>query len=312
MIRKFRPATPFLTPFLVSSYKNFTDIQLYSQIYPLWTYSYVIALSCFFDKTIITADHYDLTVTNAYGYDHTIPVFILADILRHKPIIVLEGLSYCASYAIVLWCNKIWHMQLMEIIFGLSTASEIAYVSYTYAVVEQKHFKRITSYVRAATLFGKFLAYGSGQLLISMDVVCYLELHKISLGTGCVTLIMACMLPSLSSRMITNKSLRKIDHLDQTYEIHSIERVSLNALPETVDHGLKAYLQDSWKHLMILKRKRTILKWCLWWSLAGCGTYQVQNYVQNLWTLLQQNDKAYNGITECAATLMGHFALMIN
>ncbi|EFO14020.2 hypothetical protein LOAG_14506 [Loa loa] len=139
MIKKFRPATPFLTPFLVSSYKNFTDVQLYSQIYPLWTYSYLIAL---------------------------IPIFFLTDLLRHKPIVVLEALSYCASHVIILW--------------GLSTASDIAYVSYMYAVINQKHFKRITSYVRAAALFGKFLAYGSGQLLISTHLVSYLQLCEVS------------------------------------------------------------------------------------------------------------------------------------
>lgn len=65
-------------------------------------------------------------------------------------------------------------------LIGLSTASSIAYVSYMYAVVDQKHFKRITSYVRAASLFGKFLAYGSGQLLISTHLVSYLQLHEAS------------------------------------------------------------------------------------------------------------------------------------
>ncbi|VBB26382.1 unnamed protein product [Acanthocheilonema viteae] len=224
MIKKFRPATPFLTPFLVSSCKNFTDVQLYSQIYPLWTYSYLVAL---------------------------IPIFFLTDILRYKPIVVLEAMSYCASHAIILWGNKVWQMQLMEIIFGLSTASDIAYVSYMYAVVDQKHFKRITSFVRAAALFGKFLAYGSGQLLISTRLVSYLQLH------------------------------------------------------EAIDPGLKTYLQNAWRHLMVFKSKRAVFKWCIWWSLASCGTFQVQNYVQNLWALLQQNDEAYNGITECTATLIG-------
>uniref|UniRef100_A0A1I7VZJ6 Peroxisomal membrane protein PMP22 n=1 Tax=Loa loa TaxID=7209 RepID=A0A1I7VZJ6_LOALO len=152
-------------------------------------------------------------------------------------------------------------MQLMEIIFGLSTASDIAYVSYMYAVINQKHFKRITSYVRAAALFGKFLAYGSGQLLISTHLVSYLQLCE--------------------------------------------HRVSLNAIPPTVEPGMKRYFQDAWKHLIVFKSKKAVFKWCIWWVLGCCGTYQVQNYVQNLWALLQQDDEVYNGITECAATLIG-------
>lgn len=47
-----------------------------------------------------------------------IPIFFLTDILRHKPIVILEAMSYCASHAIILWGNKVWQMQLMEIIFG--------------------------------------------------------------------------------------------------------------------------------------------------------------------------------------------------
>ncbi|KAL3991112.1 Reduced folate carrier family protein [Acanthocheilonema viteae] len=278
MIKKFRPATPFLTPFLVSSCKNFTDVQLYSQIYPLWTYSYLVAL---------------------------IPIFFLTDILRYKPIVVLEAMSYCASHAIILWGNKVWQMQLMEIIFGLSTASDIAYVSYMYAVVDQKHFKRITSFVRAAALFGKFLAYGSGQLLISTRLVSYLQLHEISFGSGCITLLMACLLPSISPKMIKNKNLIEVENCNQIVEIQDNERVSLNAMSVTVDPGLKTYLQNAWRHLMVFKSKRAVFKWCIWWSLASCGTFQVQNYVQNLWALLQQNDEAYNGITECTATLIG-------
>ncbi|KAM3727934.1 Folate transporter [Dirofilaria immitis] len=285
LIKKFRPATPFLTPFLISSHKNFTDVQLYSQIYPLWTYSYLIAM---------------------------IPIFFLTDILRHKPVVVLEAVSYCISHVIILWGNKVWQMQLMEIIFGLSTASDIAYVSYMYAIVDQKHFKRITSYVRAATLFGKFLAYGSGQLLISTHAVSYLQLHEISFGFGCITLLMACLLPSISSKMITNKNLREVGKCDQIIEVNDDdERVSLNAISPTVIPGMKTYLQDAWTHLMIFKSKTTVFKWCIWWALAGCGTFQVQNYVQNLWALLQENGKAYNGITECAVTLIGAIACFL-
>uniref|UniRef100_A0A8R1XRN7 Reduced folate carrier n=1 Tax=Onchocerca volvulus TaxID=6282 RepID=A0A8R1XRN7_ONCVO len=266
-------AAPFLTPFLISPYKNFTDVQLYSQIYPLWTYSYLLAM---------------------------IPIFFLTDILRHKPIVVLEAMSYCISHVIILWGNKIWQMQLMEIIFGLSTASDIAYVSYMYAIVDQKYFKRITSYVRAATLFGKFLAYGSGQLLIST--------HLISFGSGCITLLMACLLPTISSKMIKNKNLQEVENCDQIIEINDDERVSLNSKSPTVVPGMKSYFQDARAHLMIFKNKTNAFKWYIWWALAGCGTFQVQNYVQTLWALLQQNGKAYNGITECTATLFGAIA----
>lgn len=44
VLKEFRPGTPFLTPFLENEPKNFTNTQLYSQIYPFWTYSYLFFL----------------------------------------------------------------------------------------------------------------------------------------------------------------------------------------------------------------------------------------------------------------------------
>ncbi|VDK54250.1 unnamed protein product [Gongylonema pulchrum] len=188
VIKKFRPATPFLTPYLLSPYKNFTDVQLYSQIYPLWCYSYLIAL---------------------------IPIFFLTDILRYRPIVMLEATSFCATSAILIWGTTLWQMQLMQICYGLfctnqsqkasvfekpeadfrismiffdnvcpsiagvSTASEIAYFSLMYVIVDQKHFKRITSYLRTATLVGKFLAYGLAQFLVSFHIGSYLLLNQV-------------------------------------------------------------------------------------------------------------------------------------
>lgn len=44
VIKEFRPATPFLTPYLVAPPRNVTNIQVYSEIYPFWAYSYMLAL----------------------------------------------------------------------------------------------------------------------------------------------------------------------------------------------------------------------------------------------------------------------------
>uniref|UniRef100_A0A0R3QEJ8 G protein-coupled receptor n=1 Tax=Brugia timori TaxID=42155 RepID=A0A0R3QEJ8_9BILA len=41
-IKVLRPATLFLTPCLISAPKNFTNV--HSEIYPFWTYSYLVAL----------------------------------------------------------------------------------------------------------------------------------------------------------------------------------------------------------------------------------------------------------------------------
>ncbi|EFO14690.1 hypothetical protein LOAG_13826 [Loa loa] len=91
IIKEFRPATPFLTPYLISPPKNFTNVQLYSEIYPFWTYSYLVAL---------------------------IPSFFLTDILRYKPIVIMEAVMLCITWILLIWGKTIWQMQIMQIAFG--------------------------------------------------------------------------------------------------------------------------------------------------------------------------------------------------
>lgn len=54
-------------------------------------------------------------------------------------------------------------MQWMQVTYGLATATEVAYYSYIYAVVDVQHFQKVTSYTRAVTLFGKGRIFTVGQ-----------------------------------------------------------------------------------------------------------------------------------------------------
>ncbi|VDN60045.1 unnamed protein product [Dracunculus medinensis] len=274
IVKEFRPATPFLTPYLVSSFKNFTNAELYSQIYPYWTYSYLVAL---------------------------IPVFFLTDILRYKPIIMLEAVSLCATWALLVWGKTVWQMQIMQIAFGISSASEVAYYSYMYAVVTQKHYARVTSYLRAAALAGKFMAFALAQFLISTGYGSYLLLNQISFCALCLVLFIALILPSIPSRIIVNK----IGEGTNNVRRNSRETVEWNETQEET-YRIAAYFRAIWNHMKIFKRNKIVLKWSIWFALATAGTYQVYNYIQTLWSIMQNVDeKAANGITECANTLIG-------
>lgn len=48
-----------------------------------------------------------------------------------------------------------------------------------YAVVTQKHYARVTSYLRAAALAGKFMAFALAQFLISTGYGSYLLLNQV-------------------------------------------------------------------------------------------------------------------------------------
>ncbi len=86
--KEFRPAEPFLTPYLVSA-KNFTDDQVYSEIYPVWTYSYLAAL---------------------------VPVFLVTDLLRYNPVLLWESVAYTATWSLLLWGQLTFVRGPLEII----------------------------------------------------------------------------------------------------------------------------------------------------------------------------------------------------
>ncbi|PAV64237.1 hypothetical protein WR25_12553 [Diploscapter pachys] len=278
VVKEFRPATPFLTPFLVSHYKNLTLEEVYGQIYPFWTYSYLVAL---------------------------IPVFFLTDILRYKPVIVLEACCLCGTWAFLVWGQGVWEMQLMQIIFGLSSASEIAYYSYMYAIVDEKHYKMVTSYIRSAAMVGKLFAFTLGQILVSTGSGSYLLLNQISFGSCSAVVLIALFLPRVPARRVERQTrITMITAEEVPHGANDVEPTRAEIERTKLDHGLKVYLINTLKGFIVYKKNYFVLKWSIWWALASCGMYQVYNYMQTLWIAMQPDpEKVDNGIAECANTL---------
>ncbi|CAH1266532.1 SLC19A3 [Branchiostoma lanceolatum] len=134
--KEMRPSEPFLTPYLKGPDKNLTEEQVDNQIYPVWTYSY---LACLF------------------------LVFLLTDFLRYKPVIILEGLAYIGTWVILLWGQGVLTMQFMQFVYGVATATEIAYYSYIYVIVSDERYQKVTSYTRSVVLVGRCAAGVVGQ-----------------------------------------------------------------------------------------------------------------------------------------------------
>jgi thiamine transporter 2/3 len=84
--KELRPSEPFLTEYLTGpKWHNITAEDVYQQVYPVWTYSYLVLL--FF-------------------------VFLVTDALRYKPVIVVEGIAYVATWSLLLWARGVFAMQV--------------------------------------------------------------------------------------------------------------------------------------------------------------------------------------------------------
>lgn len=153
LLKETRPSEPFITDFIVD-FKNITVEKINQDIFPVGTYSYLAQL---------------------------VIIFLITDLLRYKPLIILLGASGVAIWSMMLWTNSVLSMQIIEVVYGTYCATEIAYFSYIYAKTEKKHYQAVTSHTRAAILIGKFVAAVSAQLLTYFKVMDYRQLNYLTL-----------------------------------------------------------------------------------------------------------------------------------
>ncbi|OWK63883.1 Thiamine transporter 1 [Lonchura striata] len=163
-----RPSEPFLTRYLLGPYKNLSETQVFNEIYPVWTYSYLALL---------------------------FPVFLATDYLRYKPVVLLQGLSLIVTWFLLLYAQGLRAIQLLEFFYGMGTATDIAYYSYIYSVVDINLYQKVTSYCRSATLVGYTVGSVSGQVLVSVAGWSLFSLNVISLTSISIAFATAWFLP---------------------------------------------------------------------------------------------------------------------
>ncbi|KAM4046655.1 thiamine transporter 1 [Anomaloglossus baeobatrachus] len=302
-----RPSEPFLTPYLLGPDKNLTERQVFNEVYPVWTYSYLLLL---------------------------FPVFITTDYLRYKPVIVLQGLSLIITWFMLLYAQGTLAIQFLEFFYGISTATEIAYYSYIYSMVEPRVYQKVTSYCRTATLTGFTVGSVTGQVLRSVAHWSLFSLNVISLISVSIAFSTAWFLPMPRKSLFFHQSLidgkeskrgeyeKKGNQQNGDLECAAEEieaRVPLNtnlhyvAGKFTAKVTLVTVLRALWKDFLHCYSSRTLLCWSVWWALSTCGYFQVVNYSQGLWEMVAPSSQSeiYNGSVEAVATLLGAVAVFI-
>lgn len=301
LLKEFRPSESFLTQYLVSPWQNYTKDEVNQEIYPVGTYSTLILL---------------------------IIVFLITDILRYKPVIIVHSLAGAACYCLIIYgCSK-KYVQAAEVFYGLFMASEIAYSTYMYASCQKEAYQKVTSYARIALQAGRLLSGCFAQLLISCNILNYHELNYLSLAGLLLSALIGCFLPSISKSvyfhrvtlekegMSTNNSQSKCE--DVTRSVCKDAENFDNTKPSRLEESIRNNdLYDEFEQLSGFKRiwddflhafsNLYVVKWSVWWSLTQCGYLQVTSYVQNLWqdTADLSSVKLYNGAASATYTILG-------
>ncbi|CAD1474843.1 unnamed protein product, partial [Heterotrigona itama] len=282
--KEFRPSESFVTDYL-TNWKNFTDVQVNQEIFPVSTYSYFATL---------------------------IIVFLITDFVRYKPIIILCGLSGAITFLLIALGQDVLTMQILEFFYGLFLSTEIAYYTFIYAKVDRKHYQEVTSHTRAASLFGRCMAGIVAQLTVSLDILNYHQLNYLTIGAITFATIWACFLPSVGQSIYfhrkneINFSTYNATQNDLNQVLHSSEQPEYSSPNISLIHKVKDAYILLWKDFLQAYSNNHVVKWSIWWAFSTCGYLQVISYIQLLWqTTVVPGDKIYNGAVDALYTIIG-------
>ncbi|XP_053404513.1 thiamine transporter 2-like [Mercenaria mercenaria] len=305
--KDLRPSEAYLTAYLTGPWKNLTETEVDNEIYPWWTYSYLLWL---------------------------LPMFLLTDYFRYKPILILDGVAYIVTWALLLWAQGVPAMKGMQVTYGLATACEIGYYSYLYAVVTKDHFQKVASFTKAASLLGKFVAYLCGQLLVSFDVMDFFQLNIFSFVSVIIAFIITIILPRAKHSELFNPRIENSATTPKSESVHEESNADTGGGEKTAKSestkeekvvdtnnvsisGPRSLIMFLFDEVKTIYANKSVLIWSVWWAFASCGNFQVGNYIQNLWHILTpyKNDRKqrhlYNGAVEAAGTLFSSGTVLL-
>ncbi|KAK2831835.1 hypothetical protein Q7C36_016921 [Tachysurus vachellii] len=308
-----KPIEPFLIIYMTGPDKNLTMEQVANQIFPVWTYSYLAVL---------------------------LPVFLLTDWLRYKPVIVIQCCALFLTTAMLLWLQSVGAMQAMQFIYSVVTACEVAYFSYIYSVVDLQFYLKATSFCRAAQLIGYTAGSVAGQILLSLELMSYYYILVFTLVLISISSIAVFLLPMPSTSMFFHQSRQReeggdtnevedcnekekrvksgkveTDCNNESVDVETMENKQKDSREEIQEESgvdveksafSKTMLQLWWDFRSCFSSTEMLI-WSMWWAMATCGYNQTVNYVQALWETVEpsKNDTLYNGGVEAVSNLFG-------
>ncbi|XP_076662579.1 thiamine transporter 1 [Halictus rubicundus] len=281
--KEFRPSESFVTDYLTGPWKNFTDVQVNQEIFPVSTYSYFATL---------------------------IVVFLITDFVRYKPVIILCGLSGATTFLLIVFGKDIVTMQILEFFYGLFLSTEVAYYTYIYAKVDKAHYQEVTSHTKAASLFGRCMSGIIAQLTVSFDLLDYHQLNYLTISAITFAMIWAFFLPPVGKSIYFHRSNEMVASrqnltIESQISEHPAQFGSSNKKVSVIEKIRRAYVL-LWKDFLSAYSNRHIVKWSIWWAFSTCGYLQITSYIQLLWqTAVSPEDKIYNGAVDALYTIIG-------
>ncbi|XP_027713235.1 folate transporter 1 [Vombatus ursinus] len=283
---QMRPGESFVTPYLLGPDRNFTQEQVTNEITPVLTYSYMAVL---------------------------VPIFLLTDYLRYKPVLILQSLSYLSAWMLLVFGTNILSMQFMEFFFGITMAARVAYSSYIFSLVSPARYQRMAGYSRSSVLLGVFISSVLGQVCVTVAKVPFVTLHYISLGFMVFGLVLTLFLKRPRRSLFFNRPHESVCSGASPSELDQMNPGEAKRPGGEPWWRFLAVCRDSTLVQMLLElgdivRVPQLRLWSLWWVLNFAGYYLIVYYIHILWNEVNptpDSSKVYNGGVDAASTLLG-------
>ncbi|KAK0136424.1 Thiamine transporter 2 [Merluccius polli] len=253
-------------------------LNLTRQVYPVWTYFNILLL---------------------------VPVLLVTDRLRYKPVVVLQALCNLLAFLLLLVGppGDVACARAALFVYSLAWVADVAYFSYIYSLVSPRRYQRATGYVRGAMLLGYAAGATLGQLLVSAFAVALRHLAAVSVASLAAALAVAIALPMPQKCLFERETARgaEVEGTDAMEDL-GCRAWSLRAV-RYAGRALKGLAADCVGHYSSV----AVVFFSVWFAAGRCGFYQVTSYIQVLWLdkQPQHNFTAYNGAVDAVATLSG-------
>ncbi|XP_054650721.1 thiamine transporter 1-like [Dunckerocampus dactyliophorus] len=300
-----KPLDPFSVPYLTGPDKNLTTEQVSNDIFPVSSYSHLCVL---------------------------VPVFLLTDWLRYKPVVVLQCAALFIVTAMLRWTESVGAMQASQFFSGVAAACDVASSAYIYSVIDLKWYRKATSYCKSASHLGNTVGSALGQLLVSFHLITYNNILVLTLVFVTIALLASLLLPTprrsvfFHHRRAANRRSRDAPITRETRHANRIKIYTIGSETErepqcdarneeeenvstAEDHSESGgqVLLQLWRVLLDCYSSRQLLYWSVWWALALCGFNHIGSYTQVLWENVasSQDTRVYNGGVEAVSHLLG-------
>uniref|UniRef100_A0A4W4FQP3 Solute carrier family 19 member 3b n=1 Tax=Electrophorus electricus TaxID=8005 RepID=A0A4W4FQP3_ELEEL len=284
-----RPAEPFLTPYLLG-HKNISG-HVTNYLFPIWTYSYLAVLPL---------------------------IFLLTDMLRYKPLVVLQGLFLVSNYLLLCFAFDLVALTYLQFNFAMVTSTEVAYFSYIYSVIPAEQYQRATAYVRSAMLTGFTFGATMGQMLISLADLSYFTVNAITLAFMGIAFLVSFSLPMPRHGMYfgtgPGASTYPLNEVTEATDRMSGREEMKGAVSRWYSkERMRFAARQMWENLRESYSTKRLVYWSLWWALATANYGQVFNYVQVMWDQIAPSSTSsiYNGGVEAVVCFPGAVAAFL-